>query len=81
MIRKTVAENSEIAELHNGVRPYETKDASAVKMLVGQGVMEGLARANKQSGSSWFTNQCPADFFSLYAPAFHRDLARSVFDS
>ncbi len=37
----------------DGVRLYnEEKDAKVSKMLVGQGVMEGLARANRKSQSS-----------------------------
>ena len=33
----------------DGVRQYRASDAAAVKMLVGQGIMEGLAGANRKS--------------------------------
>jgi hypothetical protein len=33
------------------VRPFEARDAKIVKMLIGQGFMEGLAIANKRGES------------------------------
>lgn len=35
------------------VRPFEARDAKIVKMLIGQGFMEGLAIANKRGESQY----------------------------
>lgn len=51
MATKTVTETAPIAE-GDYVRPLEPKDVRMVKMLIGQGYMEGLTRANKR-GESW----------------------------
>lgn len=37
-----------------GIRPYRESDLKTVRMMIGTSVMEGLARANKQSKSYRF---------------------------
>lgn len=45
----TDAKPNEKTEQSTGIRPFQEKDLKVVRMMIGTSVMEGLARANKQS--------------------------------
>lgn len=47
----TDAKPNEKTAQPTGIRPFQEKDLKVVRMMIGTSVMEGLARANKQSTS------------------------------